>query len=297
MIRAATVVTASIVALIAATAVAPPASATTFSDASLGSSSASTFSYVSLGASFAAGAGVPPQDPGAPAGCSRSLANFSHLIAAKKGYDLRDMSCGGAQVRNLTTSQTTGQPPQFDALTGDTDLVTLLIGYNDSSVYTDSLNSCAEQQSGGISSDVVTCQDRNGTRFSDAIRDTTGPAVAAAITGIKDRAPDARIIVVGYPAIFPQQGNCPPQNPYSTADTAYLNGIEQDLNTMLDSTASEAGVEFVDTFTTSIPYNSCQSPVSRWIEPRTGAIGAATQHPNARGELGIAGLVLSRIEA
>lgn len=258
---------------------------------------ADTFSYVSLGASFAAGAGVPDQVPGSPAGCGRSTKNFAHVVAAAKGYALTDMSCGGAQVANLTTSQLTGQPPQFDALDADTDLVTLLIGYNDSFVYTGSLNSCAEQQSGGMSSEVATCQARNGTRFSDAIRQTTGPAIAGAITDIKSKAPAARIVVVGYPAIFPQQGNCRPQNPYSVADTAYLNGIEKDLNSMLSGRAAAAGVTFVDTFTPSIPFNSCQSPATRWIEPRTGAIGASTQHPNARGENGIAQQVLATIGA
>lgn len=258
-------------------------------------SAAEAPSYVSLGASFAAGAGVPDQVPGSPAGCGRSTNNFSHVVAATKGYALTDMSCGGAQVANLTTSQLAGQPAQFSALKAETDLVTLLIGYNDSVVYTGSLNSCAEEQSGGISSEVMTCQARNGTRFSDAIRQTTGPAIAEAIQDIKEKAPGARILVVGYPAIFPQQGNCRPQNPYSVADTAYLNGIEKDLNTMLAARARDAGVTFVDTFTPSIPFNSCQSPATRWIEPRTGAIGASTQHPNAKGENGIAQQVLAEL--
>lgn len=256
---------------------------------------AESLSYVSLGASFAAGAGVPERVPGSPAGCGRSTNNFAHVVARSKGFRLTDVSCGGAQVRNLTVSQLEGQPPQFDALNADTDLVTLLIGYNDSFVYTGSLNSCAEQQSGGISSEVMTCEARNGTRFTDAINTTTASAIAGALADIATRAPNARVLVVGYPAIFPQQGNCRPQNPYSVADTAYLNGIEEDLNDMLARQAGEAGVTYVDTFTPSIPYNSCTSPSNRWIEPRNGAIGASTQHPNKRGENGIAQQVLATI--
>ncbi|ORM23973.1 SGNH/GDSL hydrolase family protein [Williamsia sp. 1135] len=275
-------VIASIAVAIAASVSAPQASAT-------------SLSYVSLGASFAAGAGVPERVPGSPAGCGRSTNNFAHVVAKTKDYQLTDVSCGGAQVRNLEISQLEGQGPQFEALRADTDLVTLLIGYNDSFVYTGSLNSCAEQQSGGISSEVMTCEARNGTRFADAINTTTASAIAGALSDIKSKSPHARVIVVGYPAIFPQRGNCRPQNPYSVADTAYLNGIEKDLNAMLAREAGDAGVEYVDTFTPSIPYNSCTGPATRWIEPRTGAIGASTQHPNARGENGIAQQVLAKI--
>ncbi|PXW33632.1 UNVERIFIED_CONTAM: GDSL-like lipase/acylhydrolase family protein [Williamsia faeni] len=280
--RVAGSVIAAVAAVLATCIVQPPATA-------------DTFSYVSLGGSFAAGAGVPPEAAGSPAGCKRSAANFSHLVASAKGYQLTDMSCGGAQALNLVTSQVPGQPPQFDALNAGTDLVTMLIGYNNGSVYSDSINSCAQNPPGGISSEVFTCEVRNGPRFSLEIAMNTGPAIAGAIAGIKSRAPSARIIVLGYPAIFPQQGNCVPRNPFSVADTAYLNRIEQELNVTLQAQAWLAGVQWLDTFTPSVAHNSCQSPARRWIEPYSSPQGAVGLHPNAAGERAIADLVLAAI--
>ena len=96
--------------------------------------------YVALGASFSAGVGIPSPVPGSPSGCGRSTSNFPRTVAEEQGYRLKDMSCGGAQTRHLTTSQTAGQPPQFDGLSSTTDVVTMQIGYNDGNVYSGSIS-------------------------------------------------------------------------------------------------------------------------------------------------------------
>ena len=49
--------------------------------------------YVALGSSFASGPGI---DPLLDARCGRSGSNYAHLVAERLGYDLVDVTCGGA---------------------------------------------------------------------------------------------------------------------------------------------------------------------------------------------------------
>ncbi len=83
--------------------------------------------YVALGDSFSAGSGVLPVDPSNLL-CLRSTANYPHVIAARTDARLTDVTCGGAQTRHFSEAQHPGTPPQTDALTAGTDLVTLTIG-------------------------------------------------------------------------------------------------------------------------------------------------------------------------
>ena len=84
--------------------------------------------YVALGSSYAAGPGIPTQSGGV---CTRSSHNYPNLVAAKLKLSLVDVSCSGATTANvLTTSQGTN-PPQIDAVTSDTSLVTFTVGGND----------------------------------------------------------------------------------------------------------------------------------------------------------------------
>ncbi|TSD93389.1 SGNH/GDSL hydrolase family protein [Gordonia rubripertincta] len=249
--------------------------------------------YVALGASFSAGVGIPSPVPGSPSGCGRSTNNFPRLVAEAEGYRLKDMSCGGAQTRHLTTSQTAGQPPQFDGLSSTTDVVTMQIGYNDGNVYSGSIADCSQTASG--SSQLAPCEARTLGRYSAEIQ-VTAANIAAAIAGVKDRAPSARILVVGYPAVYPQQGNCPGRNPFSAPDTAFLDRLEVELNTMLKTQAQSAGVDFVDTYGPSVGHDSCKPQSTRWVEPYTNPIGALRLHPNAKGHQQVAKAVLAALD-
>src|SRR3954463_13481026 len=89
--------------------------------------------YVALGSSFASGPGIEPiLDPG----CGRSSANYAHLVAERLGYELVDVTSGGATVDDVLSRPQAlllgGRvPPQIEALRPDADLVTLTVGGND----------------------------------------------------------------------------------------------------------------------------------------------------------------------
>jgi len=86
--------------------------------------------YVAMGSSFAAGSGFGPIKPGTPQRCGRSTENYAAVLAAQLDLALIDVACGGS-----TTVHVLGPwnelPPQIDAVTAETALVTITIGGND----------------------------------------------------------------------------------------------------------------------------------------------------------------------
>ena len=92
-------------------------------------------SYVALGDSYTSGPAILPQEPTIP-GCLRSQVNYPHLIAPDLHQPaFRDVSCSGAQTKDMTASQDVDPnpdpAPQFNALNDNTKIVTLGIGGND----------------------------------------------------------------------------------------------------------------------------------------------------------------------
>lgn len=86
--------------------------------------------YVNLGSSFAAGAGAGPAPPGSTPRCYRSSVNYAHLLAKRLRLSLDDVSCGGATSAHLLGAWNE-LPPQLDAVTSKTRLVTITVGGND----------------------------------------------------------------------------------------------------------------------------------------------------------------------
>ena len=90
--------------------------------------------YVALGDSYTAGPLIPDQT-GSPAGCLRSTHSYPFLVAAGTGAaTFTDVSCQGATTADMTHAQSVPlgtNPPQDNALSASTTLVTLQIGGND----------------------------------------------------------------------------------------------------------------------------------------------------------------------
>ncbi len=211
------------------------------------------------------------------------------------------MSCSGATTRDLTAPQTTRagvNPPQLDALTPDTRLVTLGIGGNDLG-FGEIVQECAarspREPAGAACRDFYTAggTDRLAARIAD-----TAPAVAAALAGIARRSPTARVLLVGYPALLPDTGpGCFPAVPFSPGDVAYLRETQLRLDAMLVRQARAAGVDHVDTYRPSIGHDMCQLPGVKWVEGLVPTSPAAPVHPNALGMTATAQAVVRTLDA
>jgi hypothetical protein len=252
--------------------------------------------YVALGDSYTSAPLVLPISSTAPLDCLQSGVNYPHLAAQHFGFTLTDVSCAGATSANMTTWQYFDQPPQFDALSSSTKVVTLGIGGNDNGLFASALISCGVLDFGNIFDLGSPCKWLYGSYFSNLIA-SDASTIAGVISGIHSRSPQAKVFVVGYPDILPQSGRCYPTMPLTTGDTSYLNNIEKQLNSMLSTQAAANNAVFVDTFTPSIGHDACKSASVRWIEPIVATNGGISVHPNGTGEAHTAGTVENAMTA
>jgi len=258
--------------------------------------------YVALGDSYASGPFIPSQQSSAP-GCLRSANNYPHLVAAALGFSLTDVSCSGATTSDLGGSETTSDgpvPPQLDALSPATGLVTLTIGGDDLG-FVSIVKNCLAATPWGPTPSGRNCKDRYDPGGDNQLASSVA-AIATrldtALGQIHTRAPGAKIFVVGYPDIVPPTGDgCWPDLPFTRTDASYLRSVEVDLNTMLTNVSSAEGAAYVDTYTPSEPFNACTSSASRWVEPIIPTAPAAPVHPDATGEAGMARIVEASISA
>jgi GDSL-like Lipase/Acylhydrolase family len=251
-------------------------------------------SYVSLGDSYVSGPLILPPAPGAPLDCLQSLRNYPHLTAAALGLSLHDVSCSGATTSDFSEAQYSDQPPQFNALSSSTGVVTVGIGGNDNNLFLGTLETCGAE-------DLVfpfgtPCKATYGNKLSEEIA-ADGPVVGAALHEVHVLSPSAKLLVVGYPDILPQSGNCWPTVPLTSGDTAYLNGVEKELDAMLAKEAAANGAAYVDTYTPGIGHDACKSIGTRWVEPVLPESDAFSVHPNERGMEAEAGLLESAMKA
>jgi lysophospholipase L1-like esterase len=243
--------------------------------------------YVALGDSYTAGPGIPNQVPDG-IGCGRSDHNYPHLVAAAlTAGQFTDVSCGSATTDHMTAAQplpnglTNG--PQFDALTPDVDLVTLGIGGNDIGFGEIIANCVARSVLLPVTAPCRQHYTRQGDELGARIA-ATAPKVAAVLAGIRERAPAARILVVGYPVILPADGpGCWPLMPIAVGDVAWLRSVQGRLNAMLAEQAVAAGAAFVDTYMSSVGHDVCRLPGAKWVEGLVPTAPASPVHPNALG--------------
>ncbi|MET9762003.1 SGNH/GDSL hydrolase family protein [Streptomyces sp. NPDC006372] len=263
--------------------------------------------YVALGDSYTAGPRIPGQT-GTPVGCARSDHNYPSLVARQLGIratDFRDMSCSGATTADLTAPQRTKEgtnPAQFTALSARTRLVTLGIGGNDIGFGT-MIKRCVGMGavyhalgSGKYVPGDTPCERLNNRDGSDQVQqkiDAVGSRLTDALKDIERRAPQARVYVVGYPAILPTDStDCEREMSLAPGDMTYLREKERELNAELRERAEADGAAYVDTYTPSEGHDACSAEADRWIEPLVPSSPAAAVHPNTRGEQGMADAVL-----
>jgi lysophospholipase L1-like esterase len=243
-----------------------------------------TLNYAALGDSYSAASGVLPVDASNLI-CLRSTANYPHVIASRTGARLTDVTCGAAQTKDFTQAQYPGVAPQADAVTADTDLVTLTIGGNDNNTFIGAVLACGSAGilSGGKGSP---CKDLYGSSFDDAIDAHTYPALKNALRSVRAKAPGARVAVLGYPWITPAKADpsCFAQLPVASGDVPYLHALQAHLNTVVERAAEETGTTYVDLSQVSEGHDACQAVGTRWIEPLLFGQNIVPVHPNALGE-------------
>ena len=258
---------------------------------------------VALGDSYTAGALLPLDSRAKPPGCLRSTKAYPVLVAHALRVPLREAACASAGVKEMTGAQRTylgtylgTNPAQLTALAPDDRLVLLTLSGDDTG-FLNVLNECVKlsfTRPWGSPCEAHYAPGGNDQLAASVTAEA--PKMAGVLAAIGARAPRARIVVVGYPDMFPQSGGCWPAVPITNGDVAYLRGIEVKVNAMLAAAAKAAGATFVNTYAPTTGHDFCTRESVRDVEGLLPGSLALPFHPNARGQQAMANAVLAAIK-
>ena len=247
-------------------------------------------SYVALGDTFTAAPGVGTTTDAD--GCKRSDANYPALLAQSLGLDrVEDVSCAGATTTSLTDRVRPARhapevPPQLDAVDRDTDLVTIGIGLADRDLLANAFRVCAAVPCG----DKVTAETVLGA-VDEAFR-----ALAAAVREVQDRAPDAYVVLVGYPQITPDSGSCDALPKVDDVHLRAANLLLENVDHQIRSVARQTGAAYADVTTPSLGHELCSD--DPWVTGGpVGRHGALSYRPVAAEQAAVADIIAELVKS
>ncbi|MGW1539383.1 SGNH/GDSL hydrolase family protein [Streptomyces sp. NPDC002309] len=282
---------------------------------------AASYDWVALGDSYTAGV-IPaagdifeiPRD-----GCERTDRSYPQVIDRDLGslIELTNVSCGAATIEEITfrAQQPIGRhlppvsedpdypfppvPPQSEAVRSGTDVITVGVGGN-SLGFAGILFKCLElgSGSGGVG---TPCKDALAAGIPAKLTEV-GKDYDEMLAKLHERAPHAKILAVGYPAVIPDvTAKCRYNDvqQFLSITRGDLDWLRQDVleplnKTIAKSTDTQDAAGFVDLYDSSRNHSVCDA--GKWVEGvfdhdnRTAFV-----HPNARGHRNAADHVTSAI--
>lgn len=244
--------------------------------------------YAALGDSYSSGEGNPPFDPSS-GDCHRSPAAWPRMIARQDPRIVMaaHIACSGATSTSLRRRHK-GEPPQLRRLRNlpvPADLVTITVGGNDIG-FAPILADC-------FVSDCVV--DGGLRRARQRIENDLPAALARDYRGLQRAAPDANIVVVGYPRLFPSRARRAGCLWLSEPERRTLNRLAALLDRTIAESAEQAGVEYVSVLGSLRHHELCTR--DSWIYPIGPFGGQLRGHPIRAGQRAIAAVVRPRLDA
>jgi lysophospholipase L1-like esterase len=223
---------------------------------------ASDLDYVALGDSYSSGVGATGQI----GLCLRSSNAYPGLWAARnhpKTY--RSVACGGATTDTLRSTQ-------LWPLSSRTDLVSLTIGGNDV----------------GFASTMITCTLVDDAGCQAAVDEATDvgenelpPKLDATYAAIARRAPNARVLVLGYPLLFDETATSCGFAGLSVTKRRAINEGDRRLNAVIEERAEAAGFVYVNVMDDFAGHGACAP--QPWINGLVILPPTNSFHPNGDG--------------
>ena len=236
--------------------------------------------YAALGDSYSAAPFVPQTD--LAGGCFRSSGNYPSLVADDLGIvDVTDVTCSGAETADVAGRQVVAGgegtvPPQIRAVTRDTDLVTIGIGGNDENLFATLVHQCTTTPAG-----ATPCLDllgSAGSAASDVIR-RTSQRVVGVLRLVHRKAPDAQVVLVGYPRLVDPDRPCA-KIPIEAAQLPRVAAFEKELRDGLAAAARKGDAQLVDMYALSRGHEICSA--DPWVNGKvTDQTRALAYHPFA----------------
>jgi hypothetical protein len=282
--------------------------------------------YVALGDSYSAGEGLRPFQPGTgPVGdggddCHRSDDAYPQLLHFDDpAVTLEFRACSGAVTDDVFTGfrkhdgdTTIELAPQVDGVARpDVRLVTLSIGGNDlvfSSIVTHCFvrSNCiaAEFEPPDVDAEHPNLRFPEAAplgRWAVAAAGILSARLRAVYDGVEEAFPQARIVVIGYPNLFPDDrerwrpDDCASvMRRVSRTERIGLRALTDELNDMIYAQAVAAGIEFVSPTAVWDDHESCGSEeefTNSLTLVRPLGVDGSSYHPNRNGQRQLAALI------
>lgn len=215
--------------------------------------------YVALGDSYASGTGTRNYDP-ASGDCLRSPVAYPQLwVNSHATSSFTFAACSGATTDDVLAGQLGG-------LNAGTDLVTISIGGNDAG-FVDVLTACHFNFCDGQIDDAQAY-----------IRDQLPARLDVTYGAIRGAAPNADVVVLGYPQLFQADRSCAPF--LSEGNKTRLNQTADLLSDVTAGRAGAAGFAYADTRDEFAGHGVCSG--SEWVNGLSNPI-VESYHPNPAG--------------
>ncbi|AXI80535.1 SGNH/GDSL hydrolase family protein [Peterkaempfera bronchialis] len=219
--------------------------------------------YVALGDSYSAGVGAGSY-LSSSGSCYRSTKSYPYLWnASHSPSSFSFVACSGATTADVLGSQ-------LSALSSSTTLVSLSVGGNDAG-FADVMTTC-------VLNSESTCLSAVSSARS-YITGTLPGKLDSVYAAIRAKAPNARVVVLGYPHMYKIGGSCI----IGIGDTkrSAINAAADDLATVTAKRAADAGFTFVDVRGVFTNHEICSG--SSWLNSTTLPI-YESYHPNSSGQ-------------
>lgn len=253
----------------------------------------------SLGSSFAAGPGI---EPVADRAARRSTRNYPHMLAARLGAELTDLTISGATTATIidTRQRLLNHvfPPQIQGLPADADLVTITAGGNDLK-YAGSMIRFA--LAGRLSRRPLTRPlgavfGRGGVpRPEAADLDRAAHGLVRIVNAVHSTAAGARVLLVDYVTVIGPATEPGPGAPFDRATLDALRRLGDNVTQVFAIAAEQSDAELVRVSETSRDHalGSAQPWVTGLPARRS---KTAPFHPNAAGMQGITDIIIAQLE-
>jgi lysophospholipase L1-like esterase len=191
------------------------------------------------------------------------------------------VSCGGAQVHHVVDTAQGENPPQLEAVTAETKLITVTVGGNDIG-YNGTALGCGDP--------ATVCSPP--PNFDELVANTR-IALGDMIDRIEAAAPDAQIVFVTYPREIPRKKNCAALS-YTDEEADIVRTIGQELQDMFLDVAKRPGIVFVDPYAAKGDHTGCAPESKRWTAGNQIDDGFA-YHPTALGHEAMAKMIFKAL--
>lgn len=247
--------------------------------------------YVALGSSYAAG---PDAYDIVDRRCMRSGDDYPHRVAETLSLELTDVSCSGSTIPDILRRAQPGRAdrPQIDAVTPDTELVTITTGGNDVH-YIPRLTdlSCADAPSRTAHRGPRHCHPERPSSLSvDGEYAGMENAMVAVVDAVHARAPRAVVMIVDYIPVFDGQATLCADVPLTRPQAVETVQTFDRLTAATRAAAQRSGAVLVDAASAAAGHTVCSS--SPWV---SGFTPPAPYHPNAQGRAAMADLTVDAV--